>query len=546
MEIKQYIQTIRRWAWLLIVCTTIGGVTAFAVSRMIVPIYEAKTTLLVDIGSRNYNDLLVNQILAKTFESLMNKQPVLEQVVANLNLELDPRDLADNIQTVASPNGQLIILTVSDTDPQRAADIANEITKVFSAQDRASQESTYALAKDKLIAELAQVQQDLDHTRVRLDELKNAVEPDQVAERQQLEMLTAQYRSNESALVNSFETLQLREPGTESIHVVEPAHPSDSPVWPRTLLNVVIAAFVAGVIALGAAFLIEHLDESLKSEKEIREQTGLPTLVTIEGQQQFTSIDDLATVVEPGSQIAEAYRQLRRLIDLASDERPIHTIAVTSSHALDDTSTVVANLAVTAVQTGKRVVIIDSNLREPRLHDLFERANGQGLTTALLRQGSDVIGRYAIPTEIANLRLMPGGPQPPNAPDLLETERLRQVIGVLKQQADLIIFDTSPLATYLDALPIVRACDTTLLIARLRSTHRDSLKQATEQLTAARAHVLGVIVTAAKKRHWGFSNEKNQPRPYRRRHHGTELLHHHSTTSQNGVCDDRELKTDVS
>lgn len=508
MELKQYLLIVWRWTWLLVLCAMLGGVTAFFVTRRMTPTYEANTILLVDIGSRGYNDLLVNQILAKTFESLMNKQPVLAQVIANLNLDMSVSKLANKVLLVASTNGQLLTLTVSDSNPQRAADIANEIAKVFSEQDLATQQANYASTRDSLVAEMARVQQDLDQIQASIDALKAPLTPAQTSERQQLSARLGQYRSSQSALLNTFETLRLRVPSKSSIQAIEVAVPPSSPVWPRVSLNVAIATLVAGLAALGPVFLIEYLDESLKSSKQITELTGLPTLVTIGGHQGLAVVDRLATVVAPRSQIAEAYRQLRRMIENASGGRPVRTIAITSSSAADDTGTIVANLAGAMIQTGKRVIVVDADLRKPSLHTFFGQSNGRGLTTALLRQSDDLEDTYLVATKIVNLLLLPSGPQPPNAPDLLDTERLPQVIELLKQHADIIIFNTTPLSTVLDAIPVARACDTTLVVVRLRSTHATTLKQINAHLTASQVTVLGVVINLVKTRRWGYGQKK--------------------------------------
>ncbi len=175
MELKQYLNIIWRWLWLVVLCGTVGGLTAFSVSQMTTPTYQASTTLLVSqeaslgSASQNYDALQVNQILAKTYASLLNKCPVLEAVVTDLRLAVDPELLANRVHAVPDASAPLLVLTVEDTDPQRAADIANEIVNVFNAQNRDQQNQRYTATKRSLEEELASVQVDIDRTQAQLD-----------------------------------------------------------------------------------------------------------------------------------------------------------------------------------------------------------------------------------------------------------------------------------------------------------------------------------------------------------------------------------------
>src|SRR6266487_6107574 len=141
MELKQYLRLLWRWSWLMALITALAGITAYVVSSQTVPVYEASITLLINqtsagSASPDLNSLRTSEGLARTYVELLRKRPVLEAVIAKLKLNTDPEQLTKLIQVTVIRDTQLMVLAVEDTNPQRAADIANEIVRAFSQQNR--------------------------------------------------------------------------------------------------------------------------------------------------------------------------------------------------------------------------------------------------------------------------------------------------------------------------------------------------------------------------------------------------------------------------
>jgi capsular polysaccharide biosynthesis protein len=162
MALREYVRLLRRWSWLILLGAVVAGAIAYLISRQMVPIYAASTTLLSTqvnaIGSSpDFDSLRASESLARTYVELMRKRPVLEAAIANLNLQMDTGELADNLTVRVIPNTQLMTLMVEDTDPVRAASIANELVRVFIAQNQERQAQRYAASKQSLERELARI-----------------------------------------------------------------------------------------------------------------------------------------------------------------------------------------------------------------------------------------------------------------------------------------------------------------------------------------------------------------------------------------------------
>lgn len=500
MELKLYMALVRRWLWLIVLCTLLAAGGGFVASQLTVPAYEASTTLLINQApvsstSPDYNSVLTSERLARTYAELLRKRPVLEEVVANLGLDTDPDLLAQRVGVNAVRDTQLIVLTVEDIDPQRAADIANEIVAVFIQQNRELQSSRYSASIQSLELELAKLQEDIDNTQSRLDELQSATVPEELAERDRLQALLAQYRSSYATLLESYENVRLAEAqSTDSVSVAEEAQPKRLPVRPKTTLNIFLGGMVGGLFAIGIALLLEQLDDTLKSTEEIEQLAGASTLGVIARIEGDNPAEKLVTAKRPRSQVAEAYRVLRANIEFSLIDNGIKTVVVTSAGPIEGKSTSVANLAVAMAQAGKRIILVDTDLRRPTLHQLFEQSNARGITTALIKQEGRSISDYLVPTGVRNLRLLPSGPLPPNPAELLGSQRMAELIENLRMRAELVLFDSPPLLAVADTTILASVCDATLLVVLAASTKADSLRKATEQLAQSGTRLLGVIL----------------------------------------------------
>jgi capsular exopolysaccharide synthesis family protein len=203
---------------------------------------------------------------------------------------------------------------------------------------------------------------------------------------------------------------------------------------------------------------------------------------------------DLITISEPRSPISEAYRTLRTNLDFAGLDQALRTLAVTSAGTGEGKTTTLANLAVVSAQGGRRVILVDADLRRPTLHELFGLDNGAGLTTVMMDEGA-----LAAPplqaTGVEGLSVLTSGPLPPNPADLLGSRRMADVIAALAGRADQVLFDTPPVVAVTDAAVLATKVDGVLLVISAGRTRREYARSAVQRLKQVGARLVGTVVT---------------------------------------------------
>lgn len=495
MELRQYLLLARRWWWLILLLAVLGGAAAFAISVFTPPTYEASTTVLINQAPGTLPDeqaVLSGQRVAATYAELLHQRPVLEAVITNLGLTTNPDQLEKQLTVTPVRETNLLVLSVRDSDPQRAAAIANEIVAVFVQQNLENQASRYAGQLASLEAAIQQSQADIDNTKARLEALSSATSEEDKAERNRLEELLVQQNGNYNALRQSYEDVRLSEAKTtDKVTVVESALPGKMLTSP--IRNMLMGALIGLMASVGIVILIEYLRETVKSDVEIKQITGAPTLGTI-GTIKVNGHGVLVTAAEPRSQIAEAYRVLRANLEFTEGDEPARTLIVTSSGPGEGKSTTAANLAVVLAQSGKRTILVDADLRRPSLHQMFNQPNDRGFTSVLLRMDGAKLADCIAATDIEGLFLLPSGPLPPNPADLLGSRQMANLVEDFKEQADIVIFDCPPLLAVADTSLLARYCDAAVLVVLADTTHGRALQRATEQIVQSGIRLVGVVL----------------------------------------------------
>ena len=509
MELRQYFTVLWRWLWLIVLGTLLAGGTAYLVSRNMTPIYRASTTLLIN-QARNpaitdYTSLMTSERLAKTYAELLTKRPVLEEVAKRLGVEAEETKepgggaLPAAIDVRPVRDTQLIELSVESDDPQLAMEIANTLPEVFIQQNAAMQVSRFASSKENLSEQLAIIESDMEATQQAINDLQDSESAADQAELARLQTTKTQYQNNFASLLQSYEEIRLAEVQTmDNIVIAEPARLPRFPIKPRKLQNTLLAAVVGCMLAVGVAFLIEYLDDTIKSSEDVSQALGLSTLGAIT---RFSTEDEdrLITAAQPRSPISEAYRALRTNIQYSSVDNPLRTLLVTSTDPTEGKTTTVANLGTVMAQAGLSVIVVDSDLRRPVLHQYFEASRNLGLTNALLDKSPSTDG-YLQETEVENLRVLASGPLPPNPSELLNSQRMRELIEQLKGEADVLLFESPPIRAGTDASILANQVDGVLLVVDAGSTRQGMAQRGKEQLDKVGANLLGVALNKLSHR----------------------------------------------
>lgn len=508
MDLREYGQLARKWLWLVLICTVVAAAAAYFVSKSTTPIYQASTKLLVNQSSTSnqvnlaYQDILMSQQLARTYANLLSDRPVVEETAQRLGLPTDEKSLArmqSGISVTPIRDTQLMEVKVEGESPELITLIANTLPEVFIARNQQLQLGRVTGLKTSIENEIANVQDDIARTQASLADATDD------AQRQRYEASLAQYRSTLSSLVNNYQQIRLAEAqASNNMIVVKPAVTPQTPIRPRTATNVFLAAVVGAMIAIGAAFLIEYLDDTVKSPDDVTRVTGLSTLGAIARLKDASAQRQLIAWSHTKAPESEAYRTLRTNIQFSSVDKPLRSLIVTSSGPSEGKSTTSANLAIVMAQTGQKVVLVDTDLRRPVLHKTFGVPNNVGITTALLA-GDDVdLQAYLQPTEIDNLAIITSGPIPPNPSELLGSQRMKHIVERLTEIADVVIFDTPPALVVTDAAVLGRQVDGVLLVADAGGTREQALAQAVAELHKTGANVLGIVMNRLDSRSRGY------------------------------------------
>ena len=285
-----------------------------------------------------------------------------------------------------------------------------------------------------------------------------------------------------------------------ALRVAQPAVLPTRPIGPSTLRNAALAAVLGLLVAVGIVALLEYLDDVVKTPETLREVTGLATLgavSTFKNQPQQRA--DLFLAAHPRSPLVEAYRLVRANLQFATLDRPWRTLLITSAGPGEGKSTTTANLGVALAQTGKRVLVMDADLRRPNLHKLFDVSNSHGLTTLLLADGVELENPLR-PTEVENLWLLPSGPLPPDPAELLASRRMKALLERLTSLFDVVIVDTPPVLAVADPIVLAAEVDGTMLVVDTQRTRVEAARRAVEALQKSGTRVLGAVLNKLSKR----------------------------------------------
>jgi len=495
VELRELWLTLQRWLWLILLGIAVSSGAAYVYSRRIPPTYQASSTLLVNQGQSpstlDYGTLVTSQRVAQTDVELIRRRPVLDVAIQQLHLPYGPDALAKKITVSVVENTNLIEITATDHDPRLVRDIANAVAQAFIDYNRQDVGEQTSQAQQTIQQQLAQVQQQIADTALKLDLAKRANSSS--VDVSLLQASLNQYQSTYSGLVAAEQSLTVSEgQAVNSVRIAEPAVLPQTPIGPNTQTNVLIAAFAGLAIALVIAFVYEYLDDTVKTSEDVTAAVGLPTLAAISRSHPELTERRVITP-DDRSPFTEAYRVLRTNIEFAALANPPKTLLVTSANPGEGKTTTTANLAIVMAQTGRRVVVVDADLRRPMLQQVFNCISDKGLTTLLLNHQMPA-EECLQETPYPNLRVLPSGPLPPNPAELLGSEAMIGVIERLLRTCDLVIFDSSPIQAVADPAILAAKVDAVVLIADAGNTRPGVLQRAVETISRANTRILGVAL----------------------------------------------------
>ena len=532
IDLRQYAYLLWQWAWLIALAALLAAGGAYLFSKQETPIYQATTTIMVNAASTtqttDYSSVMTSQNLTATYAQMITNQPVLDEVVRRLNLDLSSEDIQDAVAVQPVRDTQLITVSVELPDRALAAQVANAIAQVFSEQILAMQTARFSASSQTLQEQLVSVDAQIQ------DLTAQASRAADKAEQARLEDKLAQYRDIYSRLLLSYEQVRLTEAQTiSSVTQVNPARVPQIPVRPKVLQNTLLAGVVGALLAIGLIFLLEALDDTIRDPEVFLRRYNLPILGVIAHHEQ----QDGAPITRrsPRSPVSEAFRSLRTNVHYASVDRPLRTLLVTSPTPADGKTTIATNLAVVLAQGGSKVFVVDADLRRPRIHRLIGTQNQLGLSSLFVQPKVHLNGAVQ-KTQIENVSVISSGVLPPNPAELLASQKMREILTVVLEQADIVILDTPPVLSVTDAVVLAPAVDGVLLVVKPGTTKQAAFKQALTQLNQVGANLLGVVVNEVGGRgaYNNYYYRKYYQDHYSYRYAYADGQHHHKNGKTKG------------
>lgn len=304
---------------------------------------------------------------------------------------------------------------------------------------------------------------------------------------------------------------------TSNISIVDRADVPSFPVSPRKALNLVLALVLGLFGGAGLALLSEYLDNTIKGGEDMEQLVGLPALGVIphyevarpDGRTRGRHVSlandavpagrdsfELASYFQPNTQLAEYFRSVRTAIMFSLADRPIKTIAVTSALAQEGKTSIVANLAVSFSQLSQKVLLIEADMRRPKLHQIVNVRRIDGLSSYLA--GQTPLAKAIQETFIENIWAISCGPLPPNPAELLNSGKMNELLNAAKQEYDIILIDTPPLLAVTDALIVAAHADGVVHIVHSDKTGRKPFVRAVEELKKYQPRIFGVILNEVR------------------------------------------------
>lgn len=303
-------------------------------------------------------------------------------------------------------------------------------------------------------------------------------------------------------LLQKYEETRIQEAqNVGNVRIVEEATLPDKPIRPKKLQNMLVALVVGMMAGVGAAMFLDYLDDSIQTTEDAEEAVQLTTLGIIPWLRARDAAQ-LITLNDPRSPASESYRTLRTNIKFLSADAQLRTLTVTSAGPEEGKSTTIANLGVSFAQAGKRVLLVDTDMRKPTVHTIFNVTNNEGLSSILA--GDHTPAQAIKATEQEGLSILTCGPIPPNPAELLESQRMTDLIAEFRETYDLVLFDAPPIIAVTDASILASRLDGLILLLGVNKVTRKAARHALQLLDRAKVKVWGMVVRGVRPDNDGY------------------------------------------
>jgi capsular exopolysaccharide synthesis family protein len=509
MELFEYWKVISKRLWLIILLVLACVSVAVAYGESEERYYRTSTTLFINPVADNPmwpHHGTDGTTLAEDYATFVRSGQFANLVAQDPSIPLSKEAVRSSLVTEYDPDSQYFFITAEHPDPQIAQDLANTAAQLFVAENAARLQSQQQQMEPRMAPlmpsdreQLFQLQSVLQDELTYINEQIRSVQAE-------IAMLQDQARSerlNErvASLINEmFGLRSLRADVLANMptSIVEPAPLPVAPVPSNTLLYAIQAIAIGIVLGIGVAFGLEYLDYTFREPDMLNTVYGRPTQSVVGKMKSKKGAIPLAAVDDPSSPQAEAFRAMRLLISAASLDAPIRSMLLTSAVPGEGKSFIATNLAVSMAQNGRRTILVDTNVRQPCLHDVFSLPQTPGLTDMLAEEQANYRD-YLQPTSIENLFVLPAGTSLPNAADLLGSQWMHNLMQELARNADMVIYDSPAITSVTDGLVLAAQVDGVFQVVKAGGPRIDVVMHAKSLLDGVDAPLLGPVLNQARK-----------------------------------------------
>ena len=497
LELRDYFRILsqRKWTAIFVLLLVVGG--ALALSYRQKPVYESEAQVLVPPPasgvSTDTGQVIEGKANLETEAAIASSKVVAAPVATALGLDpADPRvidKLLRSIKVAPSKAGDILLFRAEAGDPAEAQAIAQQFALSYLDYRRDQNVST-------LQAQLANLRAQQKDKQAELD----ALPPTDVNGQERASLLTeiGQLQGRITQLQDAVDGIK-----STSGDVLTDAKIPSSPSRPNHLRDGLLAGIVGLLLGFGAAFLRDYVDDSLRGVEDVERQSGATLIGVIphvvhdrpedkrRGRSARVAREYLVADDDPKAPATEAYRTLRTNLLFMSATGPLRVLLVTSPLQGEGKTTTATNLAAVLSQAGQRVLLVGADLRRPAVHKFFGMSNRVGLSSVLSGQ-AEITAAVQDPG-IRDLRVLPGGPVPPNPAELLGSPRMRKFLEDVKEVADWIVLDGPPVLGLADALVLSAVSDGSLMVVN-EATNRRILSHARDQLAKVQTRAAGAVL----------------------------------------------------
>jgi capsular exopolysaccharide synthesis family protein len=506
-ELRTYLQVLWRYKWMVAACTIIASLVALGISSQLTPLYSATATLRVASapgGTADWTYISSLTRLSNTYVEIATSDISLDEVAERLGLQKQPK-----VEVEVVPETELITISASDPDPARARDIANTLANMMVEQSMELYGGSAPTAREILEGQLEQARVDLDTA---LSEYESALRgaqssatlpasgtPMPYPDVETLAALLSVRQQIYTDLLQKYEAARTSEQlRANAITVAEPAYLPLKPATPRVPLNAalgLLGGFAGGLIL---AFLFEAMDDTVRGIEDVQALTTLPIMGQIPDEKRTVASAFDRLLSRNGRLLPmQAFDQLRAHLLLYEASPKSTSFLITSPEPGAGKSTVAAHFAISLAEAGHRVLLVDMDFRRPRLHSILNLPNGKGFSDYM--RGKIQLDAALQDAPCPNLRVATAGSSLDGKSGWLAPVQIGALLERLDKEGDYVLIDAPAWLSVPDTTVIASQADAVILVVARRSTRRQHLRLALQQLTELKANTVGIVVNKAPK-----------------------------------------------